>query len=77
MKPVVKQSELDDFNQWKSNLIKNFIETYVKGLKATFKDNAFQVKTKLEIADLENQLSYYTSIYTGQIVVEDDYYTKK
>lgn len=77
MKPIVKQSELDNFNKWKENLIKEFVETYVKGLNDTFGERAFQVKTKLEIAGLENRLTYEASIYTGQIVIEDDYHSKK
>lgn len=75
-KPIIKQSELDQFNDWKAQLNKNYLWAYENGLKQIFGERAYQVKTKLELADLANQLSYFSSLCTGQFVIEDDYYPK-
>ncbi len=70
IKATITESELNAFNNWKEKAVGNYIKEYKKKLEETFGDRAYQIKTKGEIGELENQVYYFSSIYLGQVIVE-------
>jgi len=67
-KVAVKQQDADKFNKERVKLISKFIKDYKQLVKDSFGDQASEVKTDLEIGDLNNQLHYYSTLASNIVV---------
>lgn len=67
-KIAVKQQDADKFNKESVKLISKFIKDYKQLVKDSFGDQASEVKTDLEIGDLNNQLHYYSTLASNIVV---------